>query len=138
MRGPIIDAVIRRPIDEKRLAGAVTLVFRKGRVVLHEAYGLMDVESKRPMERDARFRMASSTKPVTGVAVMMLVEEGKVRLGDPASKFIPELGDAKVAIGRNGTVELVPAERPGAPASSAATPSSGRSRTSRSSPRRTR
>jgi CubicO group peptidase (beta-lactamase class C family) len=107
-----IDDVIRRHVDQKRIAGAVTLVARKGRVVQFEAYGVMDVESKRPMARDTLFRMASSTKPVTGVAVMMLVEEGKIRLGDRASNFIPEFKDVKVAVQRDGKVELVAPERP--------------------------
>jgi CubicO group peptidase (beta-lactamase class C family) len=107
-----IDEVVRRHIDEHRIAGAVTLVARRGRVVHFEAHGLMDVEAKRPMARDTIFRMASSTKPVTGVAVMMLVEEGKVRLSDPVSKFIPAFKDLQVAVERDGKVELVPAERP--------------------------
>jgi CubicO group peptidase (beta-lactamase class C family) len=107
-----IGEVIQRHIDEKRVAGAVTLVARKGQIVQFEPYGLMDIESKRPITRDTLFRMASSTKPVTGVAIMMLVEEGKVRLGDPASKFIPEFKDAKVAVERDGKVETVAAERP--------------------------
>ncbi|HKI37487.1 MAG TPA: serine hydrolase [Gemmataceae bacterium] len=107
-----IDDVVRRHIDEHRIAGAVTLVARRGRVVHFEAYGLRDVEGKRPMAKDTLFRMASSTKPVTGVAVMMLVEEGKVRLSDPVSKFIPEFKELQVAVERDGKVELVPAERP--------------------------
>ena len=53
------------------------------------SFGQADVETKKPMAKDTLFRMASSTKPVAGVAVMMLVEEGKIRLGDPVSKFIP-------------------------------------------------
>ena len=60
----------------------------------------MDLESKRPMTRDTLFRMASSTKPVTGVAIMMMIEEGKVRLNDPVSKFIPEFKGMKVAVQR--------------------------------------
>jgi CubicO group peptidase (beta-lactamase class C family) len=63
------------------------------------------------MGAETLFRMASSTKPVTGVAVLMLVEEGKIRLGDPASKFIPEFKDLKVAVERDGKVELVSAQR---------------------------
>jgi CubicO group peptidase (beta-lactamase class C family) len=75
-----IDDVVKRHIDDRKIAGAVTLVARKGRVVHFEPHGLMDVEANRRMRKDTLFRMASSTKPVTGVAVMMLVEEGKVRL----------------------------------------------------------
>src|SRR5579862_1515903 len=75
-----IDEVLQRHIDEKRISGAVALVARHGRVVYYKAHGLSDVEAKRPMRKDDIFQMASSTKPVTGVAIMMLVEEGKVHL----------------------------------------------------------
>jgi CubicO group peptidase (beta-lactamase class C family) len=108
-----VDDVIRRNIESHHLAGAVTLVARKGRVVHFEAQGLMDLESKKPMARDTLFRMASSTKPVTGVAIMMMIEEGKVRLNDPVSKFIPEFKGLKVAVQREpeSEIQLVPAER---------------------------
>jgi CubicO group peptidase (beta-lactamase class C family) len=108
-----INDVIRRHIEEHRIAGAVTLVGRRGAVVHFEAHGLMDLDSKRPMRTDTLFRMASSTKPVTGVAVMMLVEEGKIRLSDPVSKFIPEFKEMKVAVRKDGEsdVQLVPADR---------------------------
>lgn len=106
-----IDEVMKRHIDEHRIAGAVTLVARKGKVVHFEAYGQADVDAKKSMAKDALFRMASSTKPVTGVAVMMLIEEGKIRLTDPVSKFIPEFKDQKVAVEKDGKVELVPADR---------------------------
>jgi len=68
-----------------------------------EAHGLMDLESKKPMARDTIFRLASMSKPITAVAVMMLVEEGKIRLGDPVSKFIPEFKEMKVAVARQTT-----------------------------------
>src|SRR5262249_29694084 len=96
-----INDVVQRHVDEHHIAGAVTLVARKGRVVHLEAQGLMDLESKRPMKTDTLFRMASSTKPVTGVAVMMMLEEGRVRLTDPVSKFIPDFKGMKVAIQRD-------------------------------------
>ena len=106
-----IDDVIRRNIENHRIAGAVTLVARKGKVVHFEAQGLMDLDSKKPMAKDTLFRMASSTKPVTGVAIMMMIEEGKVRLNDPVSKFIPEFKGMKVAVQREpeSEVQLVPA-----------------------------
>jgi CubicO group peptidase (beta-lactamase class C family) len=108
-----IDDVIRRHIDNRHIAGAVTLVARKGKVVHFEAQGLKDLESKQPMTQDTLFRMASSTKPVTGVAVLMMVEEGKVRLNDPVSKFIPEFKGMKVAVQPypESEVQLVAAER---------------------------
>ena len=108
-----VDEVIRRHIDNRHIAGAVTLVARKGRVVHFEAQGLKDLQAKTPMTRDTLFRMASSTKPVTGVAVMMMIEEGKIRLSDPVSKFIPEFKGLKVAVQREpeSQIQFVAAER---------------------------
>lgn len=106
-----VSEVVRKRIEAGELAGAVTMISRYGKVVHHEAQGTLDVESKRPMTSDALFHMASTTKPVTAAAIVMLVEEGKVRLTDPASKFIPEFKDPKVAVERDGKVEIVPAGR---------------------------
>jgi CubicO group peptidase (beta-lactamase class C family) len=97
----IRDAV-QRHIGANALPGAVTLVARRGKIAHFEAHGLIDVEAKRPMPRDAVFRLASMSKPITAVAVMMLLEEGKVRLSDPVSRFIPEFAGAKVALPRPG------------------------------------
>ena len=108
-----IHESIQRHIDAGEISGAVTVVARRGRVVHFEAHGLMDMESKKPMEKDAIFRLASMTKPITGVAVLMLVEEGKIRLNDPVSKFLPEFRDMKVAIPRERPrVRPAPARRP--------------------------
>ncbi len=96
-----IHQAVQRHIDAGEISGAVTLVARNGRIVHFEAHGLMDLESKKPMAKDAIFRIASMTKPITGVAVMMMVEEGKIRLTDPVSKFIPEFKDTKVAMARD-------------------------------------
>src|SRR5262245_29711857 len=68
-----IDQVIQRAIDAKQIAGAVTIVSRKGRIAHYEAQGFMDIESKTPMRKDAIFRMASMSKPVTSVAILMLL-----------------------------------------------------------------
>ncbi|MGO9599316.1 MAG: serine hydrolase domain-containing protein [Isosphaeraceae bacterium] len=108
-----IPEAIQRHIDEHHISGAVTLLARKGFVVHFQAQGLADLESSRPMTRETVFKMASSTKPVTGVAIMMLVEEGKVRLSDPVSRFIPEFKEMKVAVAKEGSsdIELVKAER---------------------------
>ena len=107
-----INEVIQRYIDSNQISGAVTLVARKGRIAQFESYGLMDSEAKKPIRKDALFRMASSTKPVAGVAIMMLMEEGKVRLSDPVSKFIPEFKDPKVAIAKT---TVAPPPQPGQP-----------------------
>src|SRR5712671_5622544 len=93
-----INETVQRYIDSGQITGAVTVVSRKGRVAHFEAQGLMDLESKTPMRRDAIFRMASMSKPVTGVAILMLMEDGKVRLTDPVSRFIPEFKNPKVAM----------------------------------------
>src|SRR6478672_5581664 len=94
-----IHDAVQRHIDAKDVSGAVTLVARKGRIAHFEAHGLMDVESNKPMPKDGIFRLASMSKPITGAAVMMLVEEGKVRLNDPVSRFIPEFKNLnKVAV----------------------------------------
>ena len=93
-----ITQVIQQYIDAKQISGALAVVARRGRVAHFEATGLMDIEHRTPMRKDAIFRMASMSKPVTGVAILMLVEEGKVRLSDPVSRFIPEFKDMKVAV----------------------------------------
>src|SRR5687767_4235414 len=97
-----VKEAVQRQIDAGALPGAVTLVARRGKVVHFEAHGLNDVEAKKPMAKDAIFRLASMSKPITAVAVMMMLEEGKVRLSDPVSRFIPEFAGAKVAIPRPG------------------------------------
>ncbi len=108
-----IHQAIQRHIDAGDISGAVTLVARRGSIVHFEAHGLMDIESKQPMRTDAIFRIASMSKPITGVAVMMMMEEGKLRLNDPVSKFLPEFKDPHVAIprGNAGAFYVVPADR---------------------------
>jgi CubicO group peptidase (beta-lactamase class C family) len=80
----------------------VTLVARRGKIAHFEAYGMQDLESKKPMPKDGIFRLASMSKPITAAAVMMMVEEGKMRLTDPVSRFIPEFRGAKVAVAKPG------------------------------------
>src|SRR4030095_54207 len=92
-----INDLIKRHIDAGTFSGAVTLVARQGRVAHFEAQGLMDIESRKPMQKDAIFRIMSMTKQIVGASIMM-IEEGKFRLTDPVSKFIPELKDLKVAV----------------------------------------
>ena len=86
-----ISEAVDRHIKAGNVAGAVTLVARRGKIAHFEAQGVMDVDTKRPMAKDNLFRLASMSKPITGVAIMMLVEEGTVRLTDPVSRFIPSL-----------------------------------------------
>ena len=84
-------------IDEGQVAGAVTLVARHGKVAHFEAYGMMDFEAGKPMQKDTIFRIYSMTKPVAAVGVMMLCEEGKLTLDAPAALYLPELGGLEVA-----------------------------------------
>jgi CubicO group peptidase (beta-lactamase class C family) len=93
-----VTQMIQQRIAAGDLAGAVTIVARKGRVAYLNSQGVMDLESKQPMTPAAMFRIASMTKPVVGVAIMMMVEEGKLRLNDPVSRYIPEFANMKVAI----------------------------------------
>jgi CubicO group peptidase (beta-lactamase class C family) len=91
-----IDALINQHIKEKKIAGAVSLVARRGKVAHLGVYGMQDAEAAKPMQADTIFRSASMTKPITSTAVMMLYEEGRFLLSDPVSKFIPEFKDMTV------------------------------------------
>ena len=93
--GRLHDAM-QRIVDEKSLAGVVTLLMRHGKLVDERSYGVKDLASGAPMTKDTIFRIYSMTKPVTGVAMMILYEEGKWHPSDPISKFIPEFADVKV------------------------------------------
>ena len=86
--------------DAQRIAGAVTLVARKGVVAHHEAVGYQDLEAKTPMRKDSIFQIMSMTKPVTGLAVMMLAEDGRLGLLDPVEKHLPEFKGIKVSVNR--------------------------------------
>ena len=93
-----IHAMVAKHMDLGDITGAVTLVARKGQIAYVDVQGVMDLETKKPVTRDTLFRIASMTKPVIGTAIMMMLEEGKLRLDDPVSKFIPEFKHMKVAI----------------------------------------
>src|SRR5579864_949136 len=93
-----IATTVQRSIDDKRIAGAVTMVVRHGRVAWLKPQGMMDREAGKAMRPDAMFRICSMTKPITSVAVMMLYEEGKFLLDDPVSKYLPEFKNAKVLV----------------------------------------
>ena len=93
-----IHEMVMRHVEARDISGAVTMVARRGRVVHFEAHGLMDIEAKKPMTKDALFRLASSSKPITAAAILMLMEEGKLKLTDPVAKYIPEFRNSKVAL----------------------------------------
>jgi CubicO group peptidase (beta-lactamase class C family) len=93
-----VHALMERYISRGEIAGSVTLVARRGRVAHLEAQGVSDLATKKPMTTDTIFRLASMTKPITSVAVMMLHEEGGFLLNDPVSRWLPEFKSPKVAI----------------------------------------
>jgi CubicO group peptidase (beta-lactamase class C family) len=102
-----LDAKMQSEVDQKELAGVVTLLARHGKVVEEKAYGKKDIASGAPMTTDTIFRIFSMTKPVTGVAMMILYEEGKWRPSDPISKFIPEFAHLKVFKGVDGDGKMI-------------------------------
>jgi CubicO group peptidase (beta-lactamase class C family) len=109
-----IDAVIDAEIDAGKIAGAVALVARNGTIAYHKSFGYADLDSRTPMRNDAIFRIASMTKAVTSVGVMILYERGHFLLNDPVSRFIPEFAEPEVAVSfdEDGNVtETRPASR---------------------------
>jgi len=111
-----IGEVMQRYVDEGRLGGAVTLVAREGKVAYLQAFGKLDPATGVPMPTDAIFRIASQTKALTSVAVMILFEEGRLLLDDPVSRYIPEFKSTTVAVldgsKRGPGYKIVPAKRP--------------------------
>lgn len=103
-----IKPVMQRYVDEDKLPCMITMVARRGKVVHFEKYGWMDVD--KPMQLNTVFRIASMTKPVTSVAVMMLYEEGCFQLDDPVADYIPEFRNLKVfsSIDKNGIYTVDP------------------------------
>ncbi len=91
-----IDKVVNDIVGKGLLNGGVAMIVRDGKIVYYKAYGYDDIDAKKPLQKDAIFRIASQTKAITSVAVMMLYEEGKFMLDDPISNFIPEFKNPKV------------------------------------------
>ncbi len=100
-----IDAALQRYVDEQQVPGAVSLVARRGEIAHVSVQGAKDFATQEPMRRDTLFRIYSMSKPITSVAVLMLYEEGKLRLTDPVSKWIPELAKPRVLRERNGPLD---------------------------------
>ncbi|MBN9089313.1 MAG: beta-lactamase family protein [Reyranella sp.] len=96
-------------IKNNEIPGAVVLIARNGKIAMFDAFGFRDKEAKAPMKTDTIFRIASMTKPIVSVAAMILVEEGKLTLADPVSKYIPAFAETKVSVPKktaDGTVEM--------------------------------
>jgi CubicO group peptidase (beta-lactamase class C family) len=110
-----VDEFIERMQRENKVAGAVTLIARHGKLVSLKAHGFADLESRRAMRGDDLFQLQSMTKPIATVAALQLMERGLLQLADPVSKFLPEFSDMKVAVERPnmpGAFDLVPVVRP--------------------------
>ncbi len=110
-----IDQGMREAIERKDVPGVVALVTDRERVLYQGAFGVADVATGRPVAKDSMFRIASMTKPITSVALMQLVEQGKIGLDDPASKYLPELAELKVFESfdaTTGAYKVRPASRP--------------------------
>jgi CubicO group peptidase (beta-lactamase class C family) len=108
---------LRNEVATGRIPGAILLIQQHGRPVYFENFGVRDVESKLPMIADTIFRLYSMSKPITSVAAMMLVEDGKLALDDPVSKYIPAFADVKVGVEKSGenqkpVLMLEPLDRP--------------------------
>ncbi len=96
-----IDQVINDYVSKKQIPGAVVFIARNGKIVYHKAFGYSDTEKQTPLRKDDIFRIASQTKAITSLAVMMLFEEGKFLLDEPISKYIPEFKNPRVMTNLN-------------------------------------
>jgi CubicO group peptidase (beta-lactamase class C family) len=111
-----LEATFQKIIDDKELPGVTVMVARKGKLVYQKSFGFQDREKSTPMANDSIFRIYSMTKPIVSVAAMMLIEEGKLQLAEPISKYIPEFKEMKVGIDSvdssgTATFTTVPAKR---------------------------
>ena len=111
-----IAPAFKSEIEKGRIPGVVLAVARRGKLAYFEAIGAIDPATKAPMTTDALFSIASMTKPMVSVGIMVLAEEGKIFLNDPVGKYLPQLKDMKVALVKKDTdgketVESVPAKR---------------------------
>ena len=109
--------MLRNDSEKGQIPGAILLVARQGKIALFESVGVLDPKSKTPMTKDAIFRIYSMSKPITSVAIMTLVEDGKIALGDPVAKYIPQVAEMQVGVEKPGadgkpTLELQPPRRP--------------------------
>lgn len=112
-----VSDYMRNEVASGKIPGAIVLIQQHGRPVYDEKFGVRDVESKHPITEDTIFRLYSMSKPITSVAAMMLVEDGKLRLDDPLSKYIPAFADVKVGVERRDdsgkdTLAFEPLARP--------------------------
>jgi CubicO group peptidase (beta-lactamase class C family) len=111
-KSPAVRDALQKFVDDGEIVGAVALVGRKDGTAIVETVGYRDLEAKTPMTADTVFRIASMTKPVTALAVMILADEGKLNVADPVEKYLPEFKGQKLAVKVDGKSELKDAARP--------------------------
>jgi CubicO group peptidase (beta-lactamase class C family) len=112
-----VSDYIRNEVATGKIPGAILLIQQHGKPVYQENFGVRDITTELSMSADTIFRLYSMSKPITSVAAMMLVEDGKVAIGDPVSKYIPAFADVKVGVAKRGddgkaTLTLEPLKRP--------------------------
>ena len=113
-----LRAVMNQYVVEKKIPGAMGLIFRHGKIAYQEAFGMADIEAGKPMRLDTIHRIYSMSKPITSVAVMMLYEEGKFQLNDPVASYLPEFAKMQVGVEEKDpqtgqpVLKTVPAKRP--------------------------
>src|ERR1700743_2554219 len=112
-----VTEFFKNEVATGKIPGAIVLIQQNGKPVYHEFFGVQDVVSKAPMTDQTIFRLFSMTKAITAVVSMTLVQNGKIKLDDPVSKFIPSFADVKVGVEKKGadgtpTLDLVPPNRP--------------------------
>jgi CubicO group peptidase (beta-lactamase class C family) len=101
LRLQCIDTLFQQFVDRRKINGVTALVARRGKIVYYKATGFDDLEKQIPLQKDAIFRIASQTKAITTVAMMMLYEEGRISLNDPVSLYLPEFGDPRIVTSFN-------------------------------------
>src|SRR5262249_5557119 len=106
-----VHDTVQALIDKKEVAGAVVAIARKGKVVMFDAFGESEAGSGKPMKTDSIVRIYSMPKPIATVAAMILVDEGKIGLDDPVSKYLPEFKERRVLAGKKDSDETVEAKR---------------------------
>ncbi len=107
-----LRARLEREVEAGRLPGAVVAIARRGRLVFYEALGFLDPAARTPMRKDAIFSIASMTKPLTAVATLLLMEEGRLHLAEPAARYLPMLARARVVVDAANPAATVPLRVP--------------------------
>jgi CubicO group peptidase (beta-lactamase class C family) len=108
-----VDTLLQSYVNDGKLAGIVLIIARDGKIAHSGVYGQMDLESRQTMRRDALFRIYSMSKPITGVALMTLYDEGRFELDDPVARYLPGFEQVKVFDGADGdTIKLIAPKRP--------------------------